>query len=462
MVLITPLIGAAALLSSFASALPRPDSAIGDEVGVSAPDGTPITNSRELASQTSAEAAAKTASSDSGSYGSSGYGSSDSGSYGSSGYGSSGYGSSGYGSSGYGSSESSGCGESGCDGSSSSTTILDSTSTMAYESTSTMAYSMPSYGSGGSNWQNSGYDDCVQQCIASHGAPPATYTPPTSTSGSEGSSGSGSTIRVIVAPSAGVFRYVPAFVNASVGTTIEFMWGADNHTVTKASALLPCNHSTEDPSFISGVQKKDFTFTQVVNDTNPTFFYCGVPTHCQKGMFGIINPPSDFGSPTSVSGMMQGMVSSDPALEAYAAYSANVTQGKAGSNWGGSISLDGMPDWSHSLVAENVLYTRNLLAMNPELVKDDGSIDMNSFGTTPLMIPADVSSTINAATSSDGAPSSSSSSPSDNTGSSDSSSAAQTTESAAGATTNNNGALSVTSSKALVAVMALVATFFAL
>jgi plastocyanin len=310
---------------------------------------------------------------------------------------------------------------------------------------------------------NSGYDDCVQQCINSHGAPPATYTPPTATYGGGGSSGSGSTITVIVAPTQGVLRYVPAFVNASVGTTIEFMWNADNHTVTKGSQLLPCNHTTEDPSFITGIQKKGFTFTQVVNDTNPTFFFCGAPTHCQKGMFGIINPPSNFGSPTSVSGMMQSMTSSDPALEAYAAYSANATEGKSGASWGGSISLEGMPDWSHSLVAENVLYTRNLLAMNPELVKEDGSIDMGSFGSTPLMIPTDFSNTINAAASGDASSTPSGSAGSaGSAGSTDSSAAPQSTDSPTGAASNNNGALSVSSSKAVVAAIALVATFLAL
>jgi hypothetical protein len=28
--------------------------------------------------------------------------------------------------------------------------------------------------------------------------------------------------------------------------------------------------------------------TQTVNDTNTTYYYCGVPGHCQKGMFGIL------------------------------------------------------------------------------------------------------------------------------------------------------------------------------
>ena len=45
----TPLIGAAALLSGFTAALPRPDSAIGDEVAVSAPYGTILSDTAALA-----------------------------------------------------------------------------------------------------------------------------------------------------------------------------------------------------------------------------------------------------------------------------------------------------------------------------------------------------------------------------------------------------------------------------
>lgn len=51
MVFIKSFVGAAALLSGFASALPRPqDSALGIEVAVSAPNGIPLTDSVELAS----------------------------------------------------------------------------------------------------------------------------------------------------------------------------------------------------------------------------------------------------------------------------------------------------------------------------------------------------------------------------------------------------------------------------
>jgi plastocyanin len=158
---------------------------------------------------------------------------------------------------------------------------------MMYQATSTAAsYSTATYGSGSSNWGGSSYNSCVQQCVASFGAPQATYMPGTATA-SSGSYGTGATHTVIVAPSQGVLRYVPFAVNASVGDTIKFMWGANNHTVTKSSELELCN-KTSDAPFASGEQNKSFVFTQVVNDTNPTFFYCGTPTHCEKGMFGIM------------------------------------------------------------------------------------------------------------------------------------------------------------------------------
>ena len=71
-------------------------------------------------------------------------------------------------------------------------------------------------------------------------------------------SGSGVTHTVIVAPTQGVLRYVPFALNASVGDTVMFMWGANNHTVTKSSQLELCNKTTDAP-FASGEQNKSFT-----------------------------------------------------------------------------------------------------------------------------------------------------------------------------------------------------------
>jgi len=422
MVFVTPFIGAVAFLSAITSALPRPDSAI-NEPAVSAPDGTPITEA--LASQTqSASAAMITASSS----GAGNYGSSSSGGYGN----------------GYGGGDV--ASDSKWSSSSSWATVATSTSA-AYGS-----YSSPSYGSGKSSWGGSGYDDCVSQCVASFGAPAASYAP-TATSGSSGSSGSGATHTVIVAPTQGVLRYVPFAVNASVGDTIKFMWGANNHTVTKSSALTPCN-KTGDALFISGTQNKDFVFTQVVNDTNPTFFYCATPGHCQKGMFGIINPPSAMNAPTSVSGMMSSLTSNNADMSAYAAYTTKMTAnaGQA-AKWGGNIDMASLPDWSHQYVAENVLYTRNFLASNSEVLKNDGFMDLSTSGSTPLMIPQDISVALSNAAAPPPPSSSATTAPS---------STSSPAPSGVNQNASNNGAGSLSSSRVLVGLFVAASAFLAL
>jgi len=182
------------------------------------------------------------------------------------------------------------------------------------DKSSSSSYSPSSYGSGSSNWNKGGYDSCVQQCVAQFGNPSSMYMPPSSTSSSN-SSGSGKTHTVVVAPTQGVLRYVPFALNASVGDTVKFIWGANNHTVTKSSQLSLCN-KTGDAPFASGTQNKTFVFTQMVNDTNPTFFYCGTPTHCQKGMFGIINPPNAFMQNTSVGMMMPSLAGQSNSTQA--------------------------------------------------------------------------------------------------------------------------------------------------
>jgi plastocyanin len=82
------------------------------------------------------------------------------------------------------------------------------------------------------------------------------YMPPSATA-SAGSYGSGATHTVWVAPTQGVLRYVPFAVNASVGDTVKFIWGANNHTVTKSSELDLCNKTGDSP-FASGEQNKTF------------------------------------------------------------------------------------------------------------------------------------------------------------------------------------------------------------
>jgi hypothetical protein len=476
MVLIAPFIGAAVFLSGLTAALPTSDySSSGSSSGYGSSGSSSGYGSSDSSSGSSYGSSSNYGSSDSSS-GSSYGGSSDSSSYGSSG---SSYGSSG---SNYGSGSSNNYDtSSSMDMNMDSTMMMDSTSTMMMDSSSTMmmmdsstmnmdmtstttasnSYQTSNYGSGSSYWGGSGYEDCVNQCVAQFGGSSGggSYQA-TATSGTGGSYGSGGvTHTVLVAPTKGVFRMMPFATNASVGDTIEFHWGADEHTVTKSSALTPCNKSSEAPVFASGEQNTSFVFSQVVNDTSPTFYYCGTPTHCEKGMFGIVNPTmASPGSPTSLGGMMSSMAANDSDLSAYSAYTSNATaSNNQAATWGTNIDMSGLPTWAHALAATNVMYTRGALAMNPEILKADNSIDLSSVATTPLMLPKDLSAALDAAAA---APASTSASAS--TDATPAGDAATAAASSPAPSTKSNGASSVASPRFLVGAVVVLATIFAL
>jgi hypothetical protein len=204
------------------------------------------------------------------------------------------------------------------------------------------------------------------------------------------------------------------------------------------------------------------TFTQVVNDTNPTFFYCGVPNHCQQGMFGIINPPSAADAGTSVSMMMSDWTASNPDLSAYATMTSNMTQGNvAAGNWGGNIDSKNLPSWSYTSLAENVMYTRNFLAANPEVLKQDGTIDLSNADSTPLMFPQDVSQVLSNAGTSAGAGSATAAAPANAATSAASAETSSTAETPSANASNPNGALT-TSPKFAVTLVAAAASLFLL
>ena len=306
----------------------------------------------------------------------------------------------------------------------------------------------PTYGSGSSNWGSNPFDDCVKQCQAKF--------PPTMTPSKDSPTKTGQTHVVWVAPTQGVLRYVPFAVNASVGDTVKFIWGANNHTVTKGSQLTPCNKTSDSP-FASGIQLKDFVFEQVVNDTNPVFFYCAVPTHCTKGMFGIINPPNANAAPSSVGSMMQQMVAANPDLGKMRDYADNATKSSdAASTWGTSFSMANIPDWAQESFVENVLHTRTWLAANPEAFKD-GNIDA-SLGGNPPVNPPDITQVALDSTPGYG------SDPSPSSVTSTSTVVASPTSTGTGTSANlsGNGAVSVTRSGVTVVLAAFAAGFFLL
>lgn len=144
----------------------------------------------------------------------------------------------------------------------------------------------------------------------------------------------------------------------------------------------------------------------------------------------------------------------NPDVSAYSTYTASqTTDNPNAAKWGGNINLASVPEWAHPLVAENVLFTRNFLASNAEVMRDDGSIDLSAAGTTPLMIPQDIGAALNNA----GSPPSNTSTPT--------SSAPATPETATPsgeAENQSNGASSLASPKVFVAIFVAISTFFAL
>jgi len=470
MVFIAPFVGAAVFLSGLAAALPTSDYSS---------SGSSNSYGGSSDSSSNSYGGSSGSSSNYGSSGSSNYGSSGSSNYGSSG--SSNYGGSNYGSSNNYDTSSSSSSTMNMDSTSTMNMNMDSStmnmnmdsstmnmnmdsSTMNMDMTSTTtaynSYQTSTYGSGSSYWGGSGYEDCVNQCVAQFGGSSGggSYQA-TATSGSYGSTGTGSTHTIIVAPTQGTLRFIPFATNASVGDTLEFHWGANEHTVTKSSALTPCNKSSEAPVFASGENNKSFVFTQVVNDTQTTFYYCGTATHCEKGMFGIINPATTSpGAPTSFSGMMSSMAANDSDLSAYSAYTSNITSNNAAaSSWGAEFDMSALPTWAHGVFATNVMYTRAVMGMNPDIINANSAVDLAPVAQTPLMLPKDITDALNAAAAAPAPASDASATPAG---------AAATAPAAASpsasAPAKGNGASSVASPRFLVGAVVVLATIFAL
>jgi hypothetical protein len=191
----------------------------------------------------------------------------------------------------------------------------------------------------------------------------------------------------------------------------------------------------------------------MVNDTNPTFYYCGTPTHCEKGMFGIINPPNAFGQPGSAAMMMPSLASQYPSTQAAMQYASNCTASQPmAASWGTSMDMSNMPSWAQSYAAENIMYTQSFLAMNPEVMSNNG-VDLAPLASNPIMIPTDVASAVRASTGNGS---------STDTSSSAAASPSSGSSSSAASKGGSNGAGALSSPRVAVALVAVAAAFFAL
>lgn len=88
--------------------------------------------------------------------------------------------------------------------------------------------------------------------------------------------------------------FSPNSTTAAVGDTVTFHFYPRAHGVARSSYSSPC--AAIDNGFNSGfVQvasgESATTFTIIINNTGPIWYYCPQGDHCQAGMVGVINPP---------------------------------------------------------------------------------------------------------------------------------------------------------------------------
>lgn len=115
-----------------------------------------------------------------------------------------------------------------------------------------------------------------------------------STTSAAATAPSASGVHVVQVGSNGL-SFSPNNVTAAVGDKIQFEFFAPEHSVAQSSFSSPCT-PLNGTGFFSGLVttssgQNTNVFTVTINDTNPIWFYCSVPTHCQSGMAGVINPP---------------------------------------------------------------------------------------------------------------------------------------------------------------------------
>jgi len=176
-------------------------------------------------------------------------------------------------------------------------------------------------------------------------------------------------------------------------------------------------------------------------------------------MFGIINPPNAYMSSTSVGMMMPSLAGQYNSTQAAMSYSSNATaNSSSAASWGMSMDMSGMPSWSQQYMAENVLFTRAVLGMNPETLNSDGAVDFSGMSNTPLMVPTDVAASM----SSNNADSGSYGSPASSSTPSAESSPSPSASAVGGSSKSSNGAGALSSPRVAVALIAVAAALFAL
>lgn len=109
----------------------------------------------------------------------------------------------------------------------------------------------------------------------------------------------GVTVHVVKVGSAnGTLKYSPNSLTAAKGDMVQFQFAPANHTVTQSTFDQPCQPIAMNSNVtgiysgfmpVSATATDTPTYTIMVKDTKPMWFYCSQGKHCQNGMTMVIN-----------------------------------------------------------------------------------------------------------------------------------------------------------------------------
>ncbi|TVY78356.1 putative GPI-anchored cupredoxin, partial [Lachnellula suecica] len=95
----------------------------------------------------------------------------------------------------------------------------------------------------------------------------------------------------------GTIKFVPDSMMADVGDTLRYHFynGSGPHSVVSGSLANPCMPEIGSlfSDYIEGDATGDMTYEVNITSTTPIWFYCSLKKHCQGGMVGVVNPPSN-------------------------------------------------------------------------------------------------------------------------------------------------------------------------
>jgi plastocyanin len=103
------------------------------------------------------------------------------------------------------------------------------------------------------------------------------------------------TININVGNPSGAAVFEPASARAAVGDTITFNFYPNTHSVVQGTFEFPCIPADRgfylEAFSASDGQANGTTFSVLVENEDPIWFFCGVGVHCGYGMVGVINEP---------------------------------------------------------------------------------------------------------------------------------------------------------------------------